>query len=172
MFTAENVVRRCGVTRGARYRWVPSVVTTLLWAALQVSGYQNPMLARGLLILAVLFAVLFYWPLVRRVRFQLPIRLGPSTEPISRTEEIVGAAFENRTITLDNRAYTDCTFTNVTLRWNGGPFRLFRCRIDGPIRFETQYPGFVELIDLLKAVGFLEPGFAASWQHRGPEYFR
>src|SRR5205809_7327123 len=129
-----------------RYRWVPSVVTALFWAALQLSGYQNPILAKGLLVLAILFAVLFYWPVMRRVRFQLPIRLGPSTAPTSGMEEIVGAAFQNRTIILENRSYTDCTFTNVTLRWNGGPFKLFRCRVGGPIRFETQNPGLVELI--------------------------
>jgi hypothetical protein len=39
-------------------------------------------------------------------------------------EPIVGQTFQNTTVILDGKYYDDCTFKNVTFRWNGGPYAI------------------------------------------------
>jgi hypothetical protein len=100
------------------------------------------------------------------------VRSAAPPKPASVTlQEIVGQEFKNTKVVLDGYIYTDCTFENVTFRWDGGPsaVRGTRTKIIGTRRFESFNPSAVNTVDILDALGFLEPGFAADWKHLPPE---
>ena len=78
------------------------------------------------------------------------------------TETVYGMKAINQTISVDGRIFSRCQFEACTFRWNGGPWGLQECKVLSP-RFETQNPNVTRTVDTLKALGFLEAGFAKSW---------
>ena len=85
--------------------------------------------------------------------------------------KIYNRTFNNQKVVLDGNLYDGCTFRNVTFRWDGDPFKVIHCKIVGARYFETHNKKIVMQMDLLKGFGFLESGFANSWQHQPNEYF-
>lgn len=79
---------------------------------------------------------------------------------------VMSQTFHNCHVTLDGKTFHQCTFENVTFKWDGGFYFMFDCKINGTRNFETGNGSFVDLIDTLKRLdGFLDKDFAASWRH-------
>jgi hypothetical protein len=79
--------------------------------------------------------------------------------------EVFGQKFQSTTVALDGKNFHDCTFENVTFRWDGGNFGIIRGTIVGTRRIETFNRQVVSSIDLLQALNFLDPSFSADWKH-------
>ena len=86
--------------------------------------------------------------------------------PFKGGKTVAGRTLENSQVTLDGNSFTDCTFRNVTFKWDGGPGTIVRGRVEGSKRFETDNGLIADTVDILKALNFLEPQFAASWKRR------
>ncbi len=83
-------------------------------------------------------------------------------------QNVFAKTFQNELIVMDNHTYVDCSFTNVTFKWSGGPYMIVRGNITGTNSFETRSSDVANTIDFLKMLGFLEPTFSASWKRREP----
>ena len=76
-----------------------------------------------------------------------------------RPTSITGRTFRNEQVPLDNHAYTDCTFVNVTFAYNGSsPAQLTNNKIGGSVMFTTENPAVFNTLAVLKGLGFLKPG--------------
>lgn len=68
--------------------------------------------------------------------------------------------FTNQIIDLDNHSYTDCTFNNVTFRWNGGgPFAFRHDKFVGRTILSSADNPILATVDFLKHVGVLSDDF-------------
>lgn len=97
-------------------------------------------------------------------------RGGDGGGPI-RLNMIVGKRFVDEIILVDGNHYTDCTFENCKMRWNGGPWKYKNIEYVN-LGFESQNTIVTDTINILKSFGFLEEDFARSWQMRPKEYFQ
>lgn len=80
-------------------------------------------------------------------------------------KDIYGQSYKNETVQLDNKNFFQCSFENVTFRWDGEYYRMTECSFNGESRFETHNTSFVNLTDLYKHLGFLNEEFAKSWKY-------
>ena len=70
---------------------------------------------------------------------------------------IRGKSFRNEVVPLDGREYVDCTFTNVTLQYNGTtPIRLVTNRFQGTLGVRTSNRSIANAGVLFKATGIFK----------------
>ena len=75
-------------------------------------------------------------------------------------------AFKNNIVHLDGNKFISCTFENVIIVWNGGPFSFERCQIpaDQVNGFQTGNSGIIDTVKLLGIMGALHPKMAEAMQ--------
>ena len=89
-----------------------------------------------------------------------------------KTEIVYRRTFESEIITLDYKSFFECTFKNVTFRYNGGPWSFVNAKWEGETKFETQNIEILNAIDFLKfRGGYLTDGFSSSWRRVPKEHF-
>ena len=108
---------------------------------------------------------LSFLPRVKAMR-----RLFGREDPQVPTDTVIGMKAKNKTISVDGKLFSQCQFEACTFRWNGGPWGMRECKLLSP-QFETQNPTVTRTVDTLKALGFLEAKFAASWRWLPDEHF-
>jgi hypothetical protein len=84
---------------------------------------------------------------------------------VATLTHIIGQQFQSTTVVLDGYFYDDCSFNNVTFKWEGENFLVSRARITGFNQLRTDNHTVVTTIDLLRELNLLNPDFANSWQH-------
>jgi hypothetical protein len=64
--------------------------------------------------------------------------------------------FLNEVVTLDGKAFANCSFENVTFRFNGtAPFRIDNCTRTGMWAWDSRNGAINELLGFLQAQGFM-----------------
>ena len=92
--------------------------------------------------------------------------------PKGRLEKIKGHAYKKEIVVLDGKFFHECTFEEVTFRYQGQPFNFVNCSVNGATRLETQNQAVFGTIAMLKFLQFLNQDFATSWNPALPkEYF-
>lgn len=131
--------------------WMPEIFSSPKWAFVP----------------ALLFVVA---TIIFLVRTFAPGQLDVANQNPKETklELITGQNFKNETVLLDGKSYHNCTFDNVTFRWNGGPFSIFRGTVIGHRRIEVHDQKVVDTIDMLQSLELLEATFGADWKHIPP----
>ena len=78
-------------------------------------------------------------------------------------EKVKDQVFKGQPIEVDEKHFENCTFIDCIFRFNGGNFKFTKASIYGTIRFETQNAAINNAVRVLKLLGLLNQGFAASW---------
>lgn len=82
---------------------------------------------------------------------------------------VVGKTFRNEPITLDDHAYEDCIFINITLVYKGeGPFALVRCAFRENLNIDAPSPPLQGLMLLLRNAGLMKDKLPAEESPLGP----
>jgi hypothetical protein len=101
---------------------------TLLFASLFDEGRQFMVKYKSIPVIIIsLILVIGILDLLSRVGW-----LGSS-----ELETIFNQTYINQTVTINNKDFYNCEFENVTIRFNGGPFKIDNSRFHGTIRLET-----------------------------------
>lgn len=69
--------------------------------------------------------------------------------------------FSECCVYLDGNNYVDCSFTNVIIVWQGGPFILNKIR-GSNVSLQTANKVIKEVLDLLNILGLLKNGIKES----------
>ena len=93
-------------------------------------------------------------------------------QAVQKKKAVIGRRFQGEIVQMDGSAFDQCNFVDCVFQWHGGPFDVINCRFEGTNRFETKSGTITLTVDFLKALGFLDPGFAADWKHLPPGHFK
>ena len=105
--------------------------------------------------LAVIAALAYFIDIGDRLKwFDAPPRLT----------DVYDKTFSNDTVIIDNKAFHNCVFENVTFQYGEGNFIMENATISGPLRFQTPSSSVNNAIRFLKGIGALQPDFAAAWR--------
>ena len=82
---------------------------------------------------------------------------GEKSDPdwLGKLELIQGKQFFNCDVLLDNKNYVACTFTNVTLVYDGGPVNLTNIDFHGNIIIRPTTQNCLRLLAIMTSLGFM-----------------
>lgn len=81
----------------------------------------------------------------------IPVQVPPITPQENQNlKTVVGAEYQNETVALDGHHFINCTFVNVTIKYNGGPYKMNDCRVGIPIKIES------ENLSLMRGIGLMQ----------------
>jgi len=128
----------------------------LAWALAKLSTHitsQSPrisLIGAALLVAASVASCLYF----AKGLEQDPFAWRGAAVPLHR---IQGKHFNNEQVLLDGTSYVECTFTNVTLIYNGtAPYRLEYITTAGTVNIRTDNPAISNMTGLLYSFGYFK----------------
>ncbi len=106
------------------------------------------------------FLIWLSWPQERDTRkgqeSQTPSGLAPAAQPLT---VVANQQFVRSPIRLDGHRFINCSFEQVFVTWDGGPYSFENCQIDATRvdGFQTNNPAISEQMRLFAILGLLHP---------------
>jgi len=148
---------------------IGGLAAALAWAGItpqQVFNRSPTMAPRWKLFIALsLFALSF---LCSALALYLAMHQQPYFSD-AITETIEGRSYVNEEVVLDGRKYVDCTFENVSFRYNGkASFQFMHNIVRGTYRISSGNPAVGVTVGLLKGMGMLKEGIPITIDNNKP----
>lgn len=96
---------------------------------------------------------------------------GP-VAPAAALAQVRNTIFEDQEVRLDGQAFHNCTFKNVTMIYNGGPYELDGSTFSGTLRFGTYSVPVSNSMNLLRELGAYQESFGKAMQFTTPKVLR